>query len=103
MITNTNKQGYGVGLYPNAKTDDGILNMIIINKTNIFYLNYLIVLVLLGLSIEKKKNVQYIELKDLKIISKNYYINFQIDGEFEFISKNVLDISVIPGGIDILC
>jgi diacylglycerol kinase (ATP) len=103
MITNTNKQGYGVGLYPNAKTDDGILNMIIINKTNIFYLNYLIVLVLLGLSIEKKKNVQYIELKDLKIISKNYYINFQIDGEFEFISKNELDISVIPGGIDILC
>ncbi len=103
MIANTNKQGYGISLSPKAKSDDGILNMIIINKTNILHLNYLIALVLLGFSIENKKNVQYMNLKDLQITSENFYTNLQIDGEFEFIIKNELNISILSNGIDILC
>jgi len=103
MIANTNEQGYGISLFPNVKIDDGTLNMIVINKTNILYFNYLIALVLLGFSIENKKNVQYMNLKDLKITSENYHINLQVDGEFEFIIKNELNISILSKGIDVLC
>ena len=103
MIANTNKQGYGISLSPNAKTDDGYLNLIMINNTNIFNISYLLVLILLGISIKNKNNVRYINFKEFKITSKNYHINLQIDGEYRFIIKNELCVSIIPDGINILC
>ena len=103
MISNTNKQGYGISLSPNAKTNDGILNLIYLKKSNIFNLFYLIILVLLRFSIKKKSNVKYMELREFKITSKNNYINLQIDGEFVFSPKNELVVSVIPDAINVLC
>ncbi len=103
MIANTNKQGYGISLSPNAKTDDGYLNLIMINNTNMFNISYLLVLILLGISIKNKNNVRYINFKEFKITSKNYHINLQIDGEYRFIIKNELCVSIIPDGINILC
>ena len=103
MIANTNKQGYGISLSPNAKTDDGYLNLIMINNTNMFNISYLLVLILLGISIKNKNNVRYINFKEFKITSKNYHINLQIDGEYRFIIKNELCVSIISDGINILC
>ena len=103
MVSNTNKQGYGISLSPKAKTDDGFLNMITISKTNILNLLYLFVLVLFGFSIENKKNVKYLESRKFKIISENHKMNIQIDGEFEILNKNELNISVLPKAIDVLC
>lgn len=103
MVSNTNKQGYGISLSPKAKTDDGFLNIIIISKTNILNLLYLFVLVLFGFSIENKKNVKYLESRKFKIISENHKMNIQIDGEFEILNKNELNISVLPKAIDVLC
>lgn len=103
MVSNTNKQGYGISLSPKAKTDDGFLNIIIISKTNILNLLYLFVLVMFGFSIENKKNVKYLESRKFKIISENHKMNIQIDGEFEILNKNELNISVLPKAIDVLC
>ena len=103
MVSNTNKQGYGISLSPKAKTDDGFLNIIIISKTNILNLLYLFVLVMFGFSIENKKNVKYLESRKFKIISENHKMNIQIDGEFEILDKNELIISVLPKAIDVLC
>ena len=103
MVSNTNKQGYGISLSPKAKTDDGFLNIIIISKTNILNLLYLFVLVMFGFSIENKKNVKYLESRKFKIISENHKMNIHIDGEFEILNKNELNISVLPKAIDVLC
>ena len=103
LIANTNQQGYGLSLTPEAKTDDGSFNLVIASKTNIFIFNYLIIMILLGFSIKRKRSVRYYDLKNFKITSKNYYINIQIDGEFYFVMKNELNIKILPKAIDVLC
>lgn len=103
MISNTNKQGYGISISKNAKTNDGFLDLTMIDKTNMIYINYLIFKILFGFSIADNNKVKYMELKDFKIKSKDYFIKFQIDGEYNFSIKNELTISVVPNAIDVLC
>lgn len=103
IISNTNKQGYGISLSPKAKTDDGFLNMIIISKTNILNLLYLIILIVSGVSIENKKNVKYLDSKEFKITSVKDNLKIQIDGELKSLDKNEFNILVLPKAIDVLC
>ena len=103
MFVNANEQGYGLSVYPDAKIDDGFLNFISVRKTNSFYTIYLMIKILFGISIKSKKTLVFDNVESANITSNNNYISFQIDGEYLFLPKNKLKISIIPGALSILC
>ena len=103
MVVNTNEQGYGISVSPEAKIDDGFLNYISISRTNSVTIVYYILRILLGLSLKSKRIFKSKEIKSVKVISKNKYISLQIDGEYLFLPKNSVRISIIPKALNILC
>ena len=103
MVVNTNEQGYGISVSPEARIDDGFLNYISISKTNSLTIVYYVLRILLGLSIKGERISKFEEIKSVKVISKNKYISLQIDGEYLFLPKNCTKISVIPKALNILC
>ena len=103
MVVNTNEQGYGISVSPEARIDDGFLNYISISKTNLVTIVYYVLRILLGLSIKSERISKFEEIKSVKVISKNKYISLQIDGEYLFLPKNSTKISVIPKALNILC
>ena len=103
MVVNTNEQGYGISVSPEARIDDGFLNYISISKTNLVTIVYYVLRILLGLSIKSERISKFEEIKSVKVISKNKYISLQIDGEYLFLPKKSTKISVIPKALNILC
>ena len=59
--------------------------------------------ILFGISIKSKKTLVFDNVESANITSNNNYISFQIDGEYLFLPKNKLKISIIPGALSILC
>ncbi|MBN09694.1 MAG: hypothetical protein CMC79_04915 [Flavobacteriaceae bacterium] len=103
ILANINEQGYGISITPMAKSDDGILDLIMIKKTKPFVLLYYIIKILLGIMPKNEQNITRSKTKKVKLFSKNNDINVQIDGEFFLYNKSELEISINSETIDVLC
>ncbi|MFI1743802.1 diacylglycerol/lipid kinase family protein [Thalassobellus sediminis] len=102
FISNSNELGYNISLTPKASLQDGLLDVLIIPKTNLFKILLLSFLMLL-----KKQNllkdVQYLQTKQIKISQKNN-IKFQtqIDGESYSINNNTINISILNKALQVI-
>ena len=103
MILNANEQGYGISVDKNAKIDDGFLNLTSISKTNSFTIIYFVLRILFGMSLKSEKIMKVQKVSSVIIKSKNKYISLQIDGEYLFLPKNQVKISINPKALNILC
>ena len=86
IVSNTNQQGYNFTVTPKAKTDDGLLDMFIVE--NISYLKNIINVfkIVLGLNFYPGKSI-YKKIENLNITPQKPIKNIQIDGE----NLNVID------------
>ena len=103
MILNANEQGYGISVDKDAKIDDGFLNLTSIRKTNSLVIIYYVLKIFLGISLKGEKILKVQKVSSVKIKSKYMYISLQIDGEYVFLPKNQVKISIIPKALNILC
>lgn len=102
MIANTNQQGYGLSLTPNAKTNDGFLNLIGIPEQSRFgLLSIMLKTVFFGLPTLNRKNIQMTG-KQFEISTKQPPFNFQIDGEYYSVAQKKLSISILPKALNII-
>lgn len=100
-ICNSNQYGYGVGITPNAKLDDGILDVAILNK----FSRWLFPLYALFILTRKQHWIPHYELYSsttCKVINeeKKFWV-LQVDGELSRFKED-WNVRVIPSGISIL-
>ena len=102
MIANTNQQGYGLSLTPNAKTNDGVLDLIgVAEQSKLKLLAIMLKTVFFGLPSLDKKNIQLTGEK-FKISTNQPPFNFQIDGEFYSVTQKQLSISILPKALNVI-
>lgn len=101
MLSNTNEQGYGFSLTPNAKTDDGMLNLSIVErKTRLGMFNFSLEMLLFKRPLTKKMIVNRL-VSEIKI-SSPYPIQFELDGEYISLLEKNAHIRVLSKAIDIV-
>ena len=80
IVSNTNQQGYNFTVTPKAKTDDGLLDMFIVENRS-FLKNIINVFkIVLGLNFYPGKSI-YKKIENLNITPQKPIKNIQIDGE----------------------
>ena len=94
LISNLNQQGYNLTLTPNAKSNDGNLDMVYIKKVNIFQILKLLIFVI------QRKEISFNEVhrksfSKMRITNlKGGSIEYEIDGEFFETNKKSLEIKL---------
>ena len=94
FISNSNVLGYNVSLTPKASLQDGLLDVLIVSKLNIFK-----VLLFWLLMIFKKhhllKEVKSYQTKNMTILQNDLsFYETQIDGEYRIIEDSKIEISI---------
>ena len=102
LVSNANQQGYDFSLTPQAQSDDGLLDLFWMEKSNVlnkikFFLYALLKKKLTG------KRFDLVSLSALKITLLDHD-NFcvQIDGEYLPIFSNYMEIKVIPKKLNVI-
>ena len=80
IVSNTNQQGYNFTVTPKAKTDDGLLDMFIVENRSYFKNIINVFKIVLGLNFYPSKNI-YKKIENLNITPQKPIKNIQIDGE----------------------
>jgi len=86
IVSNTNQQGYNFTVTPKAKTDDGLLDMFIVENRSFFKNIINVFKIVLGLNFYPGKSI-YKKIENLNITPQKPLKNIQIDGE----NLNVID------------
>ncbi len=98
-FANSNQFGYNAQIAPNAKLDDGMLDICIVQKPNIFEMPLIANLLFLK-RIDKSQHVDIIPVADVIVErEKGKYVN--IDGESVKMSKK-LEVKVVPLSLKII-
>ncbi|HXH17865.1 MAG TPA: diacylglycerol kinase family protein [Chitinophagales bacterium] len=100
-ICNSNQYGYGVGLAPHAQLDDGILDIVVVNKFTRLLMPFYALLILL----RKPHWIPHYELflsATCKVINEeNKYWVLQVDGELSRFKED-WDVKVLPKVLNVL-
>lgn len=102
FISNSNEMGYNMSLTPKASLTDGFLDLFIVPKISFFQK------VVLGYYVLTNKVEQFRHGKHTLIQSLNIeqpdtiFMDAQIDGEFRNFKTNILEVSVIRKGLNVL-
>ena len=100
-MSNTNQQGYNFTVTPKAKTDDGLLDMFIVE--NISYLRNIknIFKIILGLNFSPGESI-YKKIENLNIILQKPIKNIQIDGENLSVNHGVYKIKSVKKTLQLI-
>ena len=80
IVSNTNQQGYNFTITPKAKTDDGLLDMVIIENLSYFKNIKIIFKIIFGLKFYPGERI-YKKIKNINLTPQKPIENIQIDGE----------------------
>ena len=102
LISNTNQQGYNLTLTPDAKTDDGQLDLFFMDNSNgIRKLKFMI------FTLFRKKwktpeitRALFSEMKITKGVEENFCV--QLDGEYTPILNKTIEIKVLPKKLNVI-
>jgi len=98
-FANSNQFGYNAQIAPNAKLDDGMLDVCVVQKPNLFEMPLIANLVFLK-KIDKSQHVDIIPAEKVTVErEKGKYVN--IDGEAVKMSKK-LEVKVVPLSLKII-
>ena len=97
-VANTSQYGYGATIAPEARPDDGLLNLCIIENPGLFRL-ILHAWRLFNGTIERMPGVRMFQTNDIRITRTEPGL-FQVDGE-GVSGEAVLEVAVMPGAIRI--
>ena len=103
FVSNTNVMGYNFSITREAKLNDGLLDVVIIDSLNRFKMIYLACLFLLGLE-HKIKEYNYYKIKcaTIKIENQNLETPYQLDGELEQNKSGVVHLEVFKESLSVI-
>ena len=99
-ISNLNQQGYNVSITPKARDNDGLLDVAIFEKKNIFKIIKFLFFILFKI---KNQTLEEFKIKKIEVMNVGRdYLDFQIDGENNKINKNKVTIEVKKNAISVI-
>ncbi len=103
FVSNTNVMGYNFSITREAKLNDGLLDVVIIDHLNRLKMIYFALLFLLGLE-HKIKEYNYYKIKcaTIKIENQNLETPYQLDGELEKSKSGVLHLEVFKESLNVI-
>lgn len=102
FISNTNELGYKVSLTPNASLQDGLLDIILVSKTNRFR-TFLFGLLILFKKHHILQEVKSFQTKKVQFSRQNEnYFHSQIDGEYFTVNNKSISISVMEKSLCVI-
>ena len=102
FVSNSNELGYNISLTPKASLEDGLLDLLIVSKLNVFKIIFFSFLMIF-----KKhhllKEVKGFQAKNIRLSQKNNnHFKLQIDGEFRVIQNDQINISISEKALKII-
>lgn len=102
FISNSNELGYKVSLTPKASLEDGLLDIIIVSKLNVFKI-ILFSFLMIFKSHHLIEEVKSFQTKNLKLSRKDFnHFKMQIDGEYRLIESNTINISISEKALKVI-
>lgn len=102
LVSNTNQQGYDFSLTPQALSDDGLMDVFWMERSNFFNKIRFIVNALTGRKLTAK-GCNLIRLSALKIsLLESSDLCVQIDGEFLPVASKRLEVKVLPKQLNVI-
>ena len=101
IISNTNQQGYNFTVTPKAKTDDGLLDMVIIENLSNFINIKSIFKIIFGLKFYPGDRI-YKKIPSLNITPRKPINNIQIDGENLDANDRIYKIKVLKKKLQLI-
>ena len=102
LVSNTNQQGYDFSLTPQAISDDGLLDLFWMEKSNLFNKIKFFLYALLKLNLTPKEfNLVRLSALRISILDQDDFC-VQIDGEYLPITSNYLEIKVLPKKLNVI-
>ena len=99
-ISNLNQQGYNVSITPKASNNDGLLDVAIFEKKNIFKIIKFLFFILFKI---KNQTLEEFKIKKIEVMNVGRdHLDFQIDGENHKINKNKVSIEVKKSAISVI-
>ena len=101
LCSNSDEAGYNISFTPDAKLNDGLLDVLCVEKLNLFELIYFFYAVLFNrLHLMKKAYIKQVKTISFESLSKN--VKAQIDGESVMLNTSKVEISVLPKALQII-
>lgn len=102
FVSNSNEMGYNMSLTPKASLTDGFLDLVIIPSLT-FKEKLLLGYYVLRNKIEKFKKRQHFLIGELHLeLPEKIFPDIQIDGEYHNLKTIHIDISILPGALNVL-
>tara|TARA_B100001989_G_scaffold168456_1_gene121398 strand:- start:172 stop:1053 length:882 start_codon:yes stop_codon:yes gene_type:complete len=101
IVSNTNQQGYNFSVTPKAKTDDGMLDMFIVENISYFKNIINIFKIILGLNFSPGESI-YKKIEILNITLQKPIKNIQIDGENLNVNRGVYKIKSVKKTLQLI-
>jgi YegS/Rv2252/BmrU family lipid kinase len=102
FISNSNELGYNVSLTPNASLQDGLLDVILVHKTNRFR-TFLFGVLMLFKKHHILKEVKSFQTKKAQLARQNEeYFDSQIDGEYYSVNNKSISISILEKSLQVI-
>ena len=101
IVSNTNQQGYNFTVTPKAKTDDGLLDMFIVENRSFFKNIINVFKIVLGLNFYTGKSI-YKKIENLNITPQKPIKNIQIDGENLNVNRGVYKIKSVKKTLQLI-
>lgn len=101
FCSNSNEAGYGISFSPKAKLNDGKLDFLAVKKLN-FMQQLLFSIYVLAKCIEKMKQAQFLQVHSVKFQHNENQAIAQIDGETILFNKKTIEVSIIPGALNVI-
>ncbi|MBE98491.1 diacylglycerol kinase family protein [Flavobacterium coralii] len=102
FISNSNEMGYSMSLTPEAKLNDGLLDVIIIPEISFFEKIVLGWYVLRNRTEKFKKAQRCVTEKLLIEYPEKIFTDTQIDGEYYHLRTNKIDVTVLENGLHVI-
>jgi len=102
FISNSNELGFKVSLTPKASLEDGLLDVLIISRLNIFKM-VLFSLLMIFKKHHLIKEVSSFQTKNMILTRKDFHqFKMQIDGEYYLIKSNTIQIGILEKALNII-
>ena len=101
IVSNTNQQGYNFTVTPKAKTDDGLLDMFIVENRSFFKNIINVFKIVFGLNFYPGKSI-YKKIENLNITPQKPIKNIQIDGENLNVNDGVYKIKSVKKTLQLI-
>tara|TARA_B100000963_G_scaffold330817_1_gene321153 strand:+ start:199 stop:1080 length:882 start_codon:yes stop_codon:yes gene_type:complete len=101
IVSNTNQQGYNFTVTPKAKTDDGMLDVFIVENISYFKNIVNILKIILGLNFSPGESI-YKKIENLNITLQKPIKNIQIDGENLNVNRGVYKIKSVKKTLQLI-